>query len=170
MYMDFTFVISQFLSWSYSLAEMFGYLGIFVVSLLGCASILFPIPSVIVIFAFGAILNPWLVGLVAGVGSALGELTAYVVGIGGGKVLERKHKRWLNKAKTWMERHGAFFIVFLFAATPLPHDVVGILCGAIKYDIRKFFFATLIGKTFASLILAWAGFFGIQWVLNVFGL
>ena len=69
----------------------------------------------------------------------------------------------------WMERHGAFSIVILFAMTPLPHDVIGILCGVINYNIKKFFLATLIGKVIMNLFIAWGGFLGVNWVLTVFG-
>ena len=68
-----------------------------------------------------------------------------------------------------MERHGAFLIIILFAITPLPDDVIGILCGVINYDVKKFFFASLTGKIVMNLFLAWGGFLGAQWVLGVFG-
>jgi len=162
-------VFSQFFVWAAGLSGILVYPGIFLISLVGSASVIFPLPSFIVIFTFGGTLNPWLVGLVAGLGSALGELTGYVIGRGGKKLIKKKHENMLKQAKAWMERHGAFFMIVLFALTPLPDDVIGIVCGMINYDVKRFFLASLIGKITMCLFIAWGGFFGVNWVLGVFG-
>jgi len=167
--MDIVSLLAAFLAWSSSVASEWGYLGIFLISLIGSATIIFPIPSFFVVFAFGAILNPWLVGISAGLGASLGELTGYGVGLAGKKAIEKKHEKWLKKANEWMEKYKAFVVIFIFAATPLPDDVVGILCGAIKYDIKKFFVASLAGKLVMNIALALGGYYGLQWVLTVFG-
>ena len=65
-------LVSQFIAWASSISGILGYPGIFLVNLIGSASIIFPIPSFVVTFAFGGILNPWLVGLFAGAGCAFG--------------------------------------------------------------------------------------------------
>ncbi len=167
--MDIASLLSGFLSWSQEVAGTWGYLGIFIVNLIGSATIIFPIPAFFIVFVFGAILNPWLVGISAALGAVLGELTGYAIGFGGKRVIEKKHERILKKANEWMEKHRAFFIITLFAATPLPDDVIGIICGAIKYDLRKFFLASLAGKLIMNLSIAFGGYFGMQWVLTVFG-
>ena len=41
----------------------YGYLGVFVISILGNATIIFPVPSLAVVFAGGSVLNPLFVGL-----------------------------------------------------------------------------------------------------------
>lgn len=167
--MDLASLLSGFLAWSQEMVGAWGYLGVFLVNLIGAATIIFPVPAFLIVFIFGAILNPWLVGISAALGATLGELTGYAVGLGGKKVIERKYGYWLKKANRWMEKYKAFFIVALFAATPLPDDVLGILCGAIKYDIKKFFLASLTGKLIMNLSLAFGGYFGMQWVLTFFG-
>jgi membrane protein YqaA with SNARE-associated domain len=167
--MDLASLLAGFLSWSQEVAVTWGYLGIFLVNLIGSATIIFPIPAFLVVFIFGAILNPWLVGISAAFGAALGEVVGYAVGLGGKKVIEKKYEKWLKKANKWMEKHRAFFIVTLFAATPLPDDILGIFCGAIKYDLKKFFLASLTGKLIMNLSLALGGYFGMQWVLTIFG-
>ena len=151
---------AQFNSWAMSTVETWGYLGIFFVSLIGNASIILPVPSYLIVLVFGGILNPWLVGIAAGLGATFGELTGYALGRGGKHVIEKKHQKLLNKTKKWSEKHGLFPLLVLFAATPLPDDIVGILGGVVSYNIKKFFAATLIGKLIAYTALAWAGFFG----------
>ncbi|MDO8424691.1 MAG: hypothetical protein Q7S70_02000, partial [bacterium] len=56
---------TQFLPWAQSLIMSFGYFGLFAASLLGSATIIFPLPVVALVFTFGGILNPWLVGIVS---------------------------------------------------------------------------------------------------------
>jgi membrane protein YqaA with SNARE-associated domain len=150
----------QFSEWASQLAQDWGYLGVFVVSIVGNASIIFPVPSYLVVFALGSVLNPWILGVVAGAGAALGELTGYLLGLGGKQLIESKDRKLVPKAKKWIEKHGIFPILVLFAATPLPDDVVGILGGVIRYNLKKFLLATFIGKVIAHLALAWAGFYG----------
>ena len=154
------------------LAQAWGYPGILLVNFIGAATIIFPLPAFAVVFLFGSILNPWLVGILAGIGATLGELTGYVLGKGGGYVLKKKQSRyseWLERGKLWMGKYKAFPLIVLFAATPLPDDVLGILLGAMKYDLRKFLAAMLIGKTAMNIALALGGFYGIGWVLSLFG-
>ncbi|MCD6590951.1 MAG: DedA family protein [Candidatus Aenigmarchaeota archaeon] len=161
--------LNGFVTWSNGLVQNFGYLGIFIISFVGSASIFLPVPTFTLIFVFGAILNPWLVGFSAAIGSALGELTGYAVGLGGKKIIEKKNKRWLRIAEKWSEKYAIFWIILLFAVTPLPDDVIGIVAGAVNYDVKKFLLASFTGKLILSLSLALGGFYGIRWVLTVFG-
>jgi uncharacterized membrane protein YdjX (TVP38/TMEM64 family) len=82
------------------------------------------------------------------------------LGLGSRKALKARFKdqiTWLNSS---MKRYGAFPIIVVFAATPLPDDLVGIVAGLIRYDFRKFFLATFLGKLMLNAGLAWAGFYG----------
>jgi membrane protein DedA with SNARE-associated domain len=160
-----------------SLVYAFGYLGLFAASLIGSASVILPVPIFLLIFVAGSLLNPLLVGIIAGIGSAIGELTSYAVGLGGRKLLDKGKKKkkpakaegaskWFMRAEAWMKKRGGFVVIFIFAVTPLPDDVIGIICGGIKYDIKKYFIACLLGKLILSLFIAYAGFYGVGWILN----
>lgn len=145
-----------------------GYFGIFLISLIGSSTIIFPLPAATFVFLAGAILNPLILGVVAGIGAALGELVGYSLGFGGRKITEKNFKAKLERAERMFEKYGGFLVLILFAATPLPDDIVGIAGGVLKYEIKKFFSAVLIGKVIFHLILAFAGNFGLNWVLNYF--
>jgi len=160
---------TQFITWSNEIVGAWGYLGIFLVSLVGNASIILPVPSFIIVFTFGAILNPWLVGLAGALGATIGELTGYMLGRGGREALEKKYKKQIELAEKWIDKHGIFFVLLVFSATPLPSDIVGALAGMVEYDVKKFLLATLIGRTIAYLVLAFAGFYGLSYVLGLFG-
>ena len=164
--MDWASLIAAFLSWSGGVIDAFGYPGIFVVSAVSTASVVFPVPGFLFILAAGSVssLNPWLVAIVAAGGMALGELTGYLVGKGGKKVLGKKEKVWLKGGEKWFREGRGFLFIFIFAATPLPDDVTGILGGMFNYDLRMFLLATFLGKLAMNLLLVFAGLYGIAWL------
>lgn len=161
--------ITGFPAWAQGFVAATGYFGIFIVSLVGSASIVLPVPFIAIVFSSAVFLNPLLVGISAGFGAAIGEMTGYGAGYGA-QTFIIKHKKWFALAEKWFQKHGGFFVIFVFAATPLPFDVVGLMSGAMKYPIRKFFVATLLGKIVANLIVAYAGFYSLGWILNYFQL
>lgn len=152
----------------------FGMLGVFLSNFLGSILIMLPNPSMLVTFAAGAVFDPLLVGVVAGVGAALGQIVVYGFGLGGrkifkGKVKPKKYwKKWTERIESWMQSYGGFALVLLFAATPLPDGPLALVCGSIKYDIKKYFVAVLIGKLILCIAIAYAGFFGIGLFLDWF--
>jgi membrane protein YqaA with SNARE-associated domain len=155
--------------WALDLYYGLGYLGVFFVSFIGSATIILPLPSFILVFVLGAVMNPWLVALSAAAGNTLGEMTGYWIGKGGGKLMEKKYDKHMEKYRKWFKKDHVFFLIILFGATPLPDDVVGIVCGAFDYDVKKFLVASFIGKLILNLALAFGGLYGIRWILTVFG-
>jgi membrane protein DedA with SNARE-associated domain len=142
--------------------QQYGYPGIFLISLIGNASIALPVPSLIVTFTMGAVLNWMIVGLVSGIGEALGETTGYLAGLGGSAVIE--DQKLYGRLKYWMEHHG-MLTIFVLSVIPNPViDLAGIAAGASRYGYHKFLFACWAGKTLKTLAFAWAGANSIFWV------
>jgi membrane protein YqaA with SNARE-associated domain len=149
-----------------------GYFGAFIISLIGSATIILPLPAFAFIFLFAGELNPILLAFVSAIGAAIGELTGYALGYGGSKIAQKKNNRWkkdLDRTEQAFKKYGGFWIIILFAATPLPDDIVGIVAGALKYSTRKFLIATFIGKLIISLIAAYAGMYSMHWVMSILG-
>jgi membrane protein YqaA with SNARE-associated domain len=131
-----------------------GYLGAFLIGLVGNATIILPMPSLLLLFALGATFNPVLVGLTGAAGGAIGELSGYILGYSGHGFI--KNNRLYVKAETWMKRFGSA-TVFVFAIAPvLPIDVAGIASGALRFPIWKFLAACFSGKAilYTGLTLA----------------
>ena len=163
-------VLETFIAISQDLIAQFSYPAIFLLSLASTSTIFFPLPIYgVIFFAAGLGLNPLLVGIVAGVGSAAGELTGYLIGAGGKHLVEEKTNsflkkyRWLKKFKNYFLRYG-FPIVILTSFLPFPFDFIGILAGATNYNLKKFFLATVIGKTVKTLLISFAGSITIPYV------
>ncbi|MBI4173261.1 MAG: VTT domain-containing protein [Candidatus Aenigmarchaeota archaeon] len=164
-------ILAGFGAWATGLIQTWGYAGVFIVAMLGSASIFFPvIPSVLIIPATAVFLNPMLVGVAAGAGAALGELTGYFAGEAGRRLVRDRYSGLVDKTEAWSKKYGIFMVIILFAALPLPADIVGILAGMAKYDVKKFVLANFIGKSIKFTAIAVAGAYGISWLQSMFGL
>ncbi len=145
----------------------YGYLGVFVISVLGNATIILPVPSMAVIFAGGSVLHPALVGLVAGLGEPLGELTGYLAGYGGSAVIENRVQ--FDQIQRWMVGRG-FLTLFALSAIPNPlFDLAGIAAGMLRYPVSKFLLACWLGKTTKALAIAYIGSVSVdllQWLVG----
>jgi len=58
--------------------------------------------------------------------------------------------------------------IFLFAATPLPMDVIGMVAGFQRYNLLAFFLAMLPGKLIKMWMVAYAGKYSFGIVLALF--
>lgn len=154
-------------AWMINLVQTHGYLGAFLVSIIGNVTIIFPVPYVAAIYYYGATLNPLALGLVAGAGAAVGEISAYLLGYGGRRTLNETQKNKLKRVEKLLRRHGALTI-FLFSALPLPTDLIMVPLGAIKYSLRKALAVMFIGKSLMCASVAYAGRHSYTRVLEVF--
>jgi membrane protein DedA with SNARE-associated domain len=144
----------------------FGYPGIFVIALLANATILLPAPGVAIIYAMGAIFNPLGVGLAAGTGGAIGELSGYLAGFSGQAVIERTDV--YDRITPWVKKYGGWAILVL-SAIPNPFfDVAGIAAGMAKMPLRTFLFFIWIGQLIKMTLFALAGKFSISLLTNFF--
>ncbi len=142
-----------------------GYPGIFLIALLANATVLLPAPGVAVIYAMGAIFHPLGVGLAAGTGGALGELSGYLAGFSGQAVVERTDI--YNRVRPWVEKYGGWAILVL-SAIPNPFfDIAGIAAGIAKMPVRTFLLFTWIGQLIKMSLFALAGHYSIS-LLNEF--
>jgi membrane protein DedA with SNARE-associated domain len=150
-----------FIKWLFDVAKWVGgYPGIFVTSLLGNLLPFMPIPYLFVVYLYATFIpgsNPILVGIVSGLGGGVGKLLVYLASREGAHVVlsEESQKRYERIGKL-LGNYGAL-MVFLFAVTPSPDDVIIIPLGLMKYDPLRFFVAVTIGKILISIATAYAG-------------
>jgi membrane protein YqaA with SNARE-associated domain len=132
-----------------------GYAGLFLIGLLGSATVIFPMPGLALAFGAGSSLNPWLVGLAFGSGAALGEMTGYLAGYGGSAILSDQF--FMGRVVTLMRRWGAW-MVFALALVPNPaFDIVGVAAGAMRIPVWQFLTAAWAGNVLKATLVALAG-------------
>jgi membrane protein YqaA with SNARE-associated domain len=164
-------LLEQLAEWLQNFSIQYGYLGIFLVSLLGSASIFFPIPYTVVLFTVGSLekFNPILIAFASGLGSAVGEFSGYLLGLGGRKVISEKGKRNVEFLLKIFGRYGALAI-FMFALTPLPDDLLFIPLGVMRYGFIRAFIPAFLGKLCMSLIIVYSARFTIGIICQIFGI
>ncbi|UCE57374.1 MAG: VTT domain-containing protein [Candidatus Bathyarchaeota archaeon] len=158
----------MFLDWMEQFALQFGYLGVFLISLVGAVSIIFPIPYTLVIYLLGSVLDPILVAISGGLGSAVGEFSGYVLGYYGRAVFSEERRRKMDYMMKVFHRYG-FAAIFLFALTPLPDDLLFIPLGIMRYRFVKAFIPALLGKMLMCFILAYSGHMSVEVIEVIFG-
>ncbi|MCS7057042.1 MAG: VTT domain-containing protein [Thermoflexales bacterium] len=131
-----------------------GLIGLFVLSVVGNATVLIPAPAFVVACAAAPIYGIVATGLVAGLGSAIGEMTGYMAGYGGTAVLPQG--RIYQRMHDLMERFGPL-VIFVMAVLPNPlFDVGGLIAGILKMHPLAFLFAAASGKAVRLMLVAMA--------------
>ena len=143
--------------------QSIGYPGIWLVSLIGAGSMILPVPGLAVI-CVGASpsvgLHPAMIGIVAGSGETLGEMTGYLAGLSGNTLLQ-KHRMY-PKVRNWLIDRGAI-VLFVLSVIPNPiFDLIGLAAGGIRYPLKKFLIIIFIGKSIKSGSIAYACYFGVS--------
>jgi uncharacterized membrane protein YdjX (TVP38/TMEM64 family) len=142
----------------------YSYLGLLVVSMVGNATVLLPVPSLAATFVAGGIFNPLLAGAVSGVGMAVGELSGYLAGYGGTAIVDTKDSAIFQRLQRWMRDHG-FLTILILSAIPNPFfDLAGIAAGMSHYPLAHFLIACFLGKSIKGLAFALAGAQSVPWL------
>lgn len=147
-----------------------GYLGAFLISLVASATIILPAPGIAVIMAMGAALDPVLLGIVAGIGSAVGELSGYIAGASGRALVPENKRPHFDRIHRLTDKYGAILLLVL-AAVPLPlFDFAGIIAGIMRIRVTTFLSMVAVGKSIKYVIMILLGAGVISYLQQNFGL
>ena len=155
--------------------EGYGYLGAFLISILGGATIIIPVPMLAVVLALGGVLKyPVLVGVAAGLGETVGALIIYMTGYGGGVALfNSKYGRiqaaYLRLMKL-MERMGSWTLFILSAVLNPFFYPAALTAGVLRFNIQRYFLICWGGKTIKGITVAYVGYFGLRGLLRMLGM
>jgi len=154
--------------------EGYGYLGAFLISILGGATIIIPVPMLAVIFALGGVLTPYWVGIAAGLGETVGALTIYMTGHGAGTAIyNSKHGKVqaiYSRLMRWMERRGSWTLFVLSAVLNPFFYPAALAAGALRFGVQRYFLICLAGKTIKGITVAYAGYWGLRGLLRMLGM
>lgn len=162
--------LEEFFNGLSQLLLQYSYLGVFVLSFIGTASIIIPVPYTLIIFTL-SLTGQWnstLLIMAGGLGSALGESTGYALGYFGRRIVSEERQRKMTYLVRVFDRYGPVAI-FVFALTPLPDDLLFIPLGMLKYKFYKAFIPSLIGKFLMIFILVNSGNLAGSIFVGLFG-
>jgi len=124
-----------------------GYLGLTIVSFFGSLIPFVPIPSFVLVatMAVGEQYDIHILVLIAALTATGAKQIIFYVSYGGRKIISEKTKKRMKPFQKLVKRYGGS-AAFVAAATPIPDDLVYIPLGLAKYNPKRFFVATLLGK------------------------
>lgn len=151
-----------------------GLASVFLTNLISTATLFVPVPGVtaaanLLIVSEGERSSyPWLVGIVGGVGMALGEFTAYYAGVAGSMAarsdlidVPQRIKPLATRIWSVVERitqRWGFITLFVLAAIPEPFfEIAAVTAAASGMTLKRFFTAVLAGCIIRGFTLAYLG-------------
>ena len=161
--------------------QQYGYLGAFVISVFGGATILAPVPMTPMIFALGTVmkpafapyLGPVFVGAAAGLGETVGGLSIYMTGYGGGAALHGIENQRIRAAYLrmlgWVEKRGSLTLFVLSAVVNPFFYPAALAAGALRFGIQRYFLICWGGKTIKGITVAMVGYWGLGGLLRTLG-
>ena len=129
--------------WAYATA--------FAINLVSNASVFVPIPGNAAVVAMAGVLDPLWLGLISGIGAALGEIPAYWVGLRGRQLVE--NKRFYGFIERQMEKRGGIILLFVGLNPLIPSDIGAVLGGSTRYPFYKFMIFMGTGKIIMSIAI-----------------
>ncbi|MHA1717247.1 MAG: VTT domain-containing protein [Promethearchaeota archaeon] len=107
---------------------------------------------------------PLILGIISGLGAGVGEVTSYVVGrlfATSDKLQHSQLGQKFERMRQTFEKHPKLIpvIIYLFALTPLPDDVILVPFGVMKYSYWKTVIPCMLGKMSLTTLVSLAGFY-----------
>ncbi len=161
----------------------YGYAGGFIISALGGATVIIPVPMLAVQFALGGILQPLFgpqilgplhVGIVCSIGETLGALSIYLIGIGGSAPFTGRKSGWVirisEKVNYLLERRGQITLFLLSAIMNPFFYPASLAMGASRFGVKRYMLITFAGKCVKCTTITYAGYFGLKGLFRAIGI
>jgi len=162
-------LIIQHRSYIEQIAE-WGYFGCFFISVLSNGTFLILSGfGIVITFTLGGVLNPAIVGAVAGIGEAIGAIGAYLTGYAGRGLFRDSNSGLYLRFSNIIDRHGSKAIFFVSAVLSPFFYPFAVFLGVVRFGWVRFFLATWAGRTVKGMVLAYLGYFGLKTVLRWLG-
>ena len=131
-----------------------GYIGLALVSFIGSLIPFVPVPSFILLatMSVGEQFDIHILALISAFTATIAKQIIFYASYGGRRMISEKTKKRMKPFQKLVKRYGGT-AAFVAAATPIPDDIVYIPLGLSKYNPKKFFIATLLGKLVLCYIL-----------------
>ena len=139
-----------------------GYVGAFVINGISSASVVLPAPGGAIVLLMAPDYNPLVLGIAAGVGGALGSLTAYLVGAHARPALQGR--RFYMRAHRLMHRFGSVFLILSTLMPISPGDFVGVLAGATRYPVSRYLVYITIASVIKMTVMVYAAVASFAWL------
>ena len=139
-----------------------GYLGAFAINGISSASVVLPAPGGAIVLLMAPDYNPLALGVAAGMGGALGSLTAYLVGAHARPALQGR--RHYPRAHRLIHRFGSVLLILATLMPVSPGDFMGVLAGATRYPISRYLVYVTIASVIKMTVMVYAAIASFAWL------
>ena len=129
---------------------------VFLVSILGNMIPFFPVPYLLFVITIATSfpgLGLFQIAAVSALGASIGKFVSYGLGYGARRALSGSRARFDSFRK--LLGGSSFLLALVFAALPLPDDIVFVPLGIIRYSPVKTFIALYFGKFFLTILITY---------------
>jgi membrane protein YqaA with SNARE-associated domain len=130
---------------------------VFLVSIIGNMIPFSPVPYLLFVITIASGfpgLGLFQIAAVSALGASIGKFVSYGLGYGARRALSGSRARFDSFRK--LVGGSSFLLALVFAALPLPDDIVFVPLGIIRYSPVKTFIALYSGKFFLTILITYA--------------
>ena len=132
-----------------------GIIGVLIAALLSHLTVVARDMFIPLLLPLAAVYHPILLGVSAGTGAAIGEVTTYFLGWGVAESVT-SFSESEDKIAVWINKYG-LWAVLLVALTPLPDTPIVILAGSRKLPFVRLTIVEILGKSTLYSVGAFMG-------------
>ena len=143
-----------------------GYYGLGIAGFFGSLIPFVPVPIIFLLatMSVGDQFNIHVLALLSAITATAAKQVIFSISYTGRRIMSERTRKRMKPFERLVKRYGAA-AAFVAAATPIPDDIVYIPLGLAKYNPKRFFVATLLGKIVLSYIIVLTShFFGKEYV------
>lgn len=128
-----------------------GYIILALVNFFGSLIPFVPLPGFLLLatMSIGNEYDLHILALVSAVSATAAKQIIFYVSFKGRKIISKKTLKRMRPFQRLVTKYGAA-AAFVAAATPMPDDIIFVPLGLAKYNPRRFFISTLVGKIVLS--------------------
>jgi membrane protein DedA with SNARE-associated domain len=128
-----------------------GYVILALVNFFGSLIPFVPLPGFLLLatMSIGNEYDLHILALVSAVSATAAKQIIFYVSFKGRKIISKKTLKRMRPFQRLVTKYGAA-AAFVAAATPMPDDIIFVPLGLAKYNPKKFFVSTLVGKIVLS--------------------
>ena len=129
---------------------------VFLVSIIGNMIPFFPVPYLLFVITIATGfpgLGLFQIAAVSALGASIGKFVSYGLGYGARRALSGSRARFDSFRK--LLSGSSFLLALVFAALPLPDDIVFVPLGIIRYSPVRTFIALYSGKFFLTILITY---------------
>lgn len=157
VFLTFVLFLPVFFQIRFQNLSSFGLIGVFLINLLGSATVFLPAPGLLSVGISATQSDPLLVAVIGALGASLGEGTTFLFGYTSNKFFNLEKHKFLKKFKTKLFDRWGEIVILAFAFIPNPFfDGIGMIAGISKFPIKKFLILTFIGRLSRYIAIAYA--------------